>query len=93
MATISSIKASGGDYTTLTAWEAAKQGVLTDIQVAEVYNDFTDGLDDQLTIAGSTTTTLFYFKVSSPTSTRHTGKAGTGSKIKPTDAEFLAAIK
>ncbi len=73
----STIKPSGGDYTTLTAWEAAKQGNLTaggadQIQIAECYT-FSGGLSDQLTVDGSTTDSTHYMKVTVAASNRHLG--------------------
>lgn len=83
MATVTStINKTGEDYASLTAWEAAKNGDLvtaTTIQVAECYDD--DGaLDDAFTIDGSTTSTDYYMKVTTPVdSNRHTGKLSDGS--------------
>jgi hypothetical protein len=80
----STIKPSGGDYTTLTAWEAAKQGNLVtadQIQAAECYT-FSGGLDDALTIDGSTTDSTRYLKVTVAAGNRHTGIPQTGFYIK-----------
>ena len=69
----STIKPSGGDYTTLTAWEAAKQGTLTEIEVAECYSFGSSGLDDNLTIDGSITTSSAYMMVTVAAGERHSG--------------------
>ena len=63
---VKTIRASGGDYTTLTAWEAANQGDLTlldEIRIAECYNDWPTGLSDNLIITGSVTDATRYMKV------------------------------
>jgi hypothetical protein len=54
------VKSSGGDYSSLSAWEAGTQGTLTEIATAEVY-----GMSDTTacTIAGSTVTSSFYRRV------------------------------
>ena len=55
---VHTIRASGGDYTTLSAWEAAQQRDLVavdEIAVAECYNDWPTGLSDQVVVSGWTT--------------------------------------
>lgn len=89
----------GGDYATLTAWEAAFGGVnfyLTAatagdlvtaqrIAVAECYDDWANGLDDLCFIDGWTTSASYYSKVYTPASERHDGTvAGRGFYIKST---------
>lgn len=69
---ISTIKPTGGDYTTLTAWESDKQGVLGWVEQADCYV-FSGGLDDKLSINGSTPSASGYMLVSSPASERHAG--------------------
>lgn len=71
----STIKPSGGDYTTITAWEAAKQGNLVtadQVQIAECYT-FTGGLSDMPVISGSTTDSTRYMKVTVASGNRHGG--------------------
>lgn len=77
---VSTINKSGEDYNTLTLWEAAKQGVLAEIQEADCYND--DGvLTDSPTIDGSTTTSSYYMKITSPSGEHHTGVEATGFQL------------
>jgi hypothetical protein len=85
----STIRSSGGDYTTLTAWESAKQANLVtadQIQVAECYNDWPGGLDDALTIDGSTTDSTRYLKIKAASGNGHTGVPKTGFYIHSTNA-------
>jgi len=49
------IKPSGGDYTTATAWEAALPGTLTAEEIGELYY-FSGGLDDKFVFSGHATT-------------------------------------
>lgn len=68
------VRPSGGDYTSLSAWEAGEQAdlvTLDEIRVAECY-----AMSDtaQVTIDGWTTSTTQYIKVTTPTAERHTGK-------------------
>ncbi|MDD4954097.1 MAG: right-handed parallel beta-helix repeat-containing protein, partial [Candidatus Omnitrophica bacterium] len=82
----------GGDYTTLTAWNAGQAANITaagnnTIQVAECYNDWaTTGADDTLfdnvTLTGWTTDATHYVKIYTPTSERHKRLAGTGFRLK-----------
>lgn len=71
------VKPSGGDYTSLSAWEAGQQGDLTvsdTIQQAECYamNDAT-----QVVINGWTTDATRYLRIYTPSSERHDGKWNT----------------
>ena len=81
---VKTIHASGGDYTTLSAWEAANQGnlVATDeVRVAECYNDWPGGLNDAVNIDGSTTDATRYMAITVAAGHRHTGKPDTGFRI------------
>ena len=86
------IKSSGGDYTSLSAWEAGQQADITSatgndtIQVAECYN-FTD--TTFVRIDGWTTSATNYIKIYTPTAQRHNGTASTGYKIRVTDQAAL----
>ncbi|MDD5423004.1 MAG: hypothetical protein PHT32_06270, partial [Candidatus Omnitrophica bacterium] len=74
----------GGDYTTLTSWEAAEGGDLvtaTKIATAECYNDWASGLVEDVTISGNTTSASYYLRVTVPSSERHTGSTGIGFKL------------
>ncbi len=78
---VKTIRASGGDYTTLSAWEAANQGDLVtadEVRVAECYNDWPSGLDDQVTIDGSTTDATRYLKITVAAGHRHNGTPQSG---------------
>jgi hypothetical protein len=66
------IDSSGGDYTTLTAWEAAQPGTLTEVETAEC-RDF--ALADNVGFAGSTTTAAFYQRIYVPPAYRHDGRS------------------
>lgn len=84
---ISTVQPSGGDYTTLTAWEAGEQRNLVsadEIATAECY-DF--ALTDDFAISGWTTDATRYIKIYAPTAERHNGTAravgGSGFSITP----------
>lgn len=75
----STIKSSGGDYTSLNAWEAAKQGDLVtadQVQKAECYA-FDEGGGD-IVVDGSTTDSTRYMWIFVPVAERHNRTAGTG---------------
>lgn len=81
---VKTIRASGGDYTTLSAWEAANQGDLVtadEVRVAECYNDWPSGLNDVVNIDGSTTDATRYMAITVAAGHRHTGKPDTGFRI------------
>jgi hypothetical protein len=68
------VKSSGGDYSSLSAWEAGQQGDLVaadEIRQAECYS-FED--TTQTIINGSTTDTTRYLRAYTPASERHNGK-------------------
>lgn len=74
----STIKSSGGNYSSLAAWEAAKQAVLAATEEAECYT-FAD--TTPCTIAGWTTTSSFYIRIYTPSAERHDGTTGTGYQL------------
>lgn len=80
------IRASGGDYTTLSAWEAALPASLVtadEQHTAVCYNDWPSGLNDPVTISGSTTDATRYIKVTVAAGHRHDGTTGhTGFYLK-----------
>lgn len=82
---ISAIKSAGGDYSSLSAWYADKQGDLVlagNIEAAACYDDFgVDGLLDQLIFSGSTTDANNYFRVFTPLTERHDGTPNNGFKV------------
>lgn len=70
------IRASGGDYSLLSTWEAARQRDLTsadEIEVAECYNDWPSGLNDAVTVSGWTTDSSRYVKICAATGHEHGG--------------------
>ncbi|MCK9555386.1 Ig-like domain-containing protein [bacterium] len=76
----------GGDYTSLTSWVAGEQKNLVssdEIAIAECYNDWAAGLEDNVTIDGFTTDSTRYIKVTSPEGERPDGQAGVGFCINP----------
>lgn len=78
------------DYSTLQAWEDARDGDLVtagNIEKGEVYNDsvFTAGI----TIDGSTTDSSHYMWLTVAEADRHDGTAGSGARI---DADSLTAV-
>lgn len=82
---VKTIRASGGDYTTLSAWEAANQGDLVaadEVRVAECYNDWPGGLSDKLVIDGSITDATRYLMITVAAGHRHTGIPQSGFYIK-----------
>lgn len=84
---ISTIRASGGDYTTLSAWEAGEQRNLVtadEIAVAVCYNDWPTGLVDELDINGWTTDATRYVKVTVAEGHRHNGTPKSGFHMKKT---------
>lgn len=79
------IRASGGDYTTLSAWEAALPASLVSVDqvhVAECYNDWPSGLDDTVDIAGVTTDATRNIAVTVAAGHRHNGTPQSGFYIK-----------
>jgi len=78
---VKSIKASGGDYTTVAAWESSEQGDLVtadEIQKGELYDETYTGL---ATIDGSTTDATRYMIISVAEGNRHNGTAGGGGAV------------
>ena len=81
---IKTIRASGGDYSLLSTWEAANQGDLVtadEVRVAECYNDWPSGLNDAVNIDGSATDATRYMAITVAAGHRHTGKPDTGFRI------------
>jgi hypothetical protein len=71
---VRTVKSSGGDYPTLSAWEAGEQAdivALDEIRTAECYS-FED--TTSLIISGWTTDATRFIKVTTPTGERHDGK-------------------
>lgn len=86
---VSTIRSSGGDYTTVSAWEAGEQGDLVtadEIRVAECYNDWVGGLSNTVVIDGSTTDSTRYLVVRAAAGQGHDGTPETGFWIRSTNA-------
>lgn len=88
---VSTIKSSGGDYTSLSSWEAAKQANLTGLgpEEAECY-DFVD--TTAVVIDGWTTTASDYIRVFAATEGKNDGRSrdvsGTGYQLATTGQVF-----
>lgn len=78
--TIKTVKSSGGDYSSLSAWEAGQQKVIAagDTEQAECYA-FQD--TTIVTIDGWTTVATGYIRIYTPTAERHNGTLGTGYRL------------
>ena len=73
---IKTIRASGGDYTTLSAWEAALPASLVtadEQHTAVCYNDWPSGLADPVVIAGSVVDATRFIKITVAEGHRHDG--------------------
>lgn len=66
MTTVKTI-GTGGDYSTLQAWEDAAPATLTDIWEGQCFNQGFTGSTNLLTIAGSTSTSSFYKRLTTAT--------------------------
>jgi len=78
--TVKTIKSSGGDYSSLSAWEAGQQKVISagNTEQAECYN-FQDTTG--IIIDGWTTVATGYIRIYTPSTERHTGTRGTGYRL------------
>lgn len=78
--TIKTVKSSGGDYSSLSAWEAGQQKSISagDTEQAECYS-FVD--TTYVIIDGWTTVATGYIRVYTPTAERHNGTAGAGYRL------------
>lgn len=86
---VKTIRASGGDYTTLSAWEAALPASLVTVDeqhTAVCYNDWPSGLNDALQITGSATDAWRYIKITVAEGHRHNGVPKSGFFIEGTRA-------
>lgn len=91
--TVKTIKSAGGDYSTLSAWEAALAGTLAGVEEAECYNF---ALAEDFALSGSTTSAANYIRIYTPTAQRHDGRSravsGTGFRISGTNASGTIRI-
>jgi hypothetical protein len=85
----STVKSAGGDYSSLSAWEAAKQAVLSATEEAECY-DFAD--TTPTTIVGWTTSATNYIRIYTPTAERHDGTTGTGYRLQTNGFESALTV-
>lgn len=78
--TTKTVKSSGGDYSSLSGWEAGQQKSISagDIEAAECYA-FQD--TTRVTIDGWTTVATGYIRIYTPSAERHTGVAATGYRL------------
>ena len=91
---VSTIRASGGDYTTLSTWEAGEQGNLVsadEIRTAECYDDWGSGLNNSVAVAGSTTDSTRFMKITVANGHRHDGTPQSGFFIY-TSKSFSGAV-
>lgn len=76
------IAPTGGDYTTLSAWEAALPATAAAVESAECANF---ALADNVAISGTVTSTAFYIRIFTQLANRHDGRSravsGTGFRI------------
>lgn len=95
------LRASGGNYTSMSAFEAAREGdlvVADEVRVIECYNDWAGGLSDTVDFSGSTTDATRHFIIRpAPGSgtqgpNRHDGTPGTGFRM-TTSASFTPLIE
>ncbi len=89
---IKTIKPSGGDYTSLSAWEAGEQRdlvTLNEIAVAECYSmsDLTTVL-----VSGWVTDATHYIRIYTPTAERHDGKWNTAKYRLEPDARYASVL-
>jgi len=65
----------GGDYTSLSAWEAARQAVLSAPELGEIDGDWSGGADTTVvSIDGWTTSAANYISIYTTAAARHSGK-------------------
>jgi hypothetical protein len=94
----STLKSTGGDYSSIVAWESAKQGILSEPEILECYKGTTvegawqaDGsLNEALQIAGWTTTAANNIVIQAAAGEEHNGvlleNGGNGFKLISTTA-------
>lgn len=83
---IKSIRSSGGDYTSLSAWEAGEERDLVtadEIAIAECYDDWPSGLNDTVVISGTwVSDSTRYPIIRCATGHGHDGTPGSGFHIR-----------
>lgn len=93
--TIKTVKASGGDYTTLQAAINACPANITAAGTNETWEIelyASAGQQDPVTISGKTTDATHYIRIYAPTSERHNGVPGAGTKARIVSDFFSDAV-
>ena len=75
------LRSSGGDYTTMSAWEAAQQrDLVTADEIAQLncYDDWPSGLSNTCLVSGWTTDATRYVYITAPSGERHDGTPAGG---------------
>jgi hypothetical protein len=89
---IGSFSFAGGDFSTLTSWEADLPYDLASTgtpHIAVCYNDWVSGLKDNLVVEGHTTTPKYYIKITPFRLDRNTGKPKSGFFIAPSSGNAI----
>jgi len=83
------IAASGGDYTTLSAWYGSLPATLTEPEIAELESfDLVDSLD----MAGKTTSAANYIEIRAAAGHKHNGVFGSGARIRCGSSATISPI-
>lgn len=92
--TIKTIKSSGGDYSSFSAWEAGQQKSITsgDREIAECYA-FEDSTASAELLAGWTVPSGAGIIIRTPTAERHTGTRGTGYRLVGSSSAWVLYIQ
>ena len=78
------LRASGGDYTTISGWLSTESGIDSDLVTGDeilqltCYDDWPSGLSDQFDVTGFTTSATNYVKITVASGERYTGTSGSG---------------
>lgn len=96
--TVSTIKSAGGDYSSLSAWEAAQAATLTAPAEAECYNFALDESTTGVAFSGITSSAVNFLRVYAANGEGHDGRSrdvsGTGFQVTSTNASgtFRVAV-
>lgn len=87
------VRPSGGDYTTLSAWEAGRQGNLTGLgpEIAECSGNLSD--TTAVVVDGWTTTASDYIQIITPQADRHAGVWDTSKYRLEVNGAFFRALR
>lgn len=86
------VKSSGGDYSSLSAWEAAQQGNLVSLDEVHVGECYAFADTTAFTIDGSTTDATRYMKITVAAGNRHAGSYSTSAYRLEVSGSFAAPI-